>query len=61
MGFLTNMISSVTKIALTPVAIAKDAANVATGEDPQSTKSLLKSASEDFHEAIEDLSDGDIF
>jgi len=47
MGFLTNLISATVKTALTPVAIVKDVVDVATGNEPESTKKLLKSAAKD--------------
>lgn len=47
MGFFSNIVSTTVKVALTPVAIVKDAANVATGNEANSTKDLLKSAGKD--------------
>ena len=47
MGFLTNLISATVKTALTPVAIIKDVVSVATGDEPENTKKLLKSATKD--------------
>ena len=47
MGLLVNLISATVKTALTPVAIVKDLADVATGNDPENTKNLLKSAAKD--------------
>lgn len=44
MGFLSNMLSATVKTVLTPVAIVKDAVNIVTGEEPDSTKNLLQSA-----------------
>lgn len=55
MGFLTNMFSSVVKVALTPVAVVKDVAKVAVGVEPDSTKDLLKSAKDDAEEAMDNL------
>jgi len=60
MGFLGGMFSSVVKVALTPIAIAKDAVNVVTGEEPEATKELLQSAADDVSEATEDLADGEV-
>ena len=51
MGFLTNLISATVKTALTPVAIVKDVIDVATGEDAENTKRLLKSATKDAERA----------
>ena len=55
MGFLSNLVSSVVKVTLTPVAIVKDVVNVAIGEEANSTKELLKSAGEDASKAIDDV------
>jgi len=55
MGFLTNMFSSVVKVAITPVAIAVDVVKVATGNEPNTTKDVLKSAVSDAEEGMDDL------
>ena len=55
MGFLTNMFSSAVKVALTPVAIAADVVKVATGNEPNTTKDVLKSAVEDAEDGMDDL------
>lgn len=55
MGFFSNIISATVKVALTPVAIAKDVVNVAIGEDADTTKELLKSAGEDASNAIDNM------
>lgn len=60
MGFFTKMFSATIKTALTPVAVVKDAVNVATGEEPDATKNLLQSARDDAEEAIEDLGDAEL-
>jgi hypothetical protein len=60
MGFLSNIISATVKTALTPIAIAKDAVSVVTGEEPESTKELLEQAADDVSEGFDDLSDGDL-
>lgn len=60
MGFLSGIVSAVVKTALTPVSIVKDAVNVVTGEEADTTKSLLESAAEDVSDAADDLGDGDI-
>ncbi len=59
MGFLTEMLSSVVKITLTPIAIVKDAANVVTGKEVDATKALIQSASEDVMDAVDNLCDGE--
>lgn len=60
MGFFGEIFSSVVKVALTPVAIVKDAVDVVTSEEPNTTKELINSAVEDVKQATEDLADGEI-
>ena len=60
MGFLTNVLSATVKTVLTPVAVVKDVVNVATGEDVDTTKSLLESAAEDLADSVDDLADGEL-
>jgi hypothetical protein len=60
MGFFSNIISATVKTALTPVAIVKDVVNVATGEEVNATKKLVKSAGEDAADAVDDLVDGEM-
>lgn len=60
MGFLSNIVGATIKTALTPVAIVKDAVNVATGEKADTTKNLLKSAAQDVSQATDDLCDGEL-
>lgn len=60
MGFLSKMFSATVKVALTPVAIVKDAVNVVTGEEADATKNLLESAGEDAKKATDDLGDGEM-
>lgn len=54
MGFFSNLVSGVVKVALTPVAVVADAVTVATGGDPDNTKDLLSSAGNDFEDALDD-------
>jgi len=51
MGFLSDIVSATVKTALTPLAVVKDAINVVTGEEPDATKKLLKSAGDDLESA----------
>lgn len=60
MGFFSNIVSATVKVALTPVAVVKDVANIATGETPDATKELLESASDDVGKATDDLAEGDV-
>lgn len=55
MGFFSNIISAAVKTALTPVAVAVDVVKVVVGEDPETTKELLKSAGKDAEKAIDDI------
>lgn len=55
MGFFSGLIGAAVKVAITPIAVVKDVVNVATGEDPNATKSLLDSAGDDVKDAIDDL------
>jgi len=58
MGFFSDIISATVKVALTPVAIVKDVANIATGEEADATKYLLSSAGEDFSAAVDEITGG---
>lgn len=58
MGFFSNILSATIKTALTPIAIIKDVVDIAKGEEADNTKNLLKSAGEDFDEAIDEISGG---
>lgn len=60
MGFLSGIISTAVKTALTPVAIAKDVINVVTDDEVDATKKLTESAIEDLQDSLEDLADGDL-
>lgn len=42
MGFFSNIISATVKVALTPVSVVVDAVNVVTGNEPDTTKDLLR-------------------
>ena len=55
MGFLGNLVSSVVKVAITPVAVVADAVKVVVGEEPDTTKDLLNSAMDDLSEAGDDI------
>jgi DNA-binding protein YbaB len=57
MGFFGNIITSVVKVALTPIAIVKDVAIIAVGrpKDATATKDLLSSAANDAEKAIDDI------
>jgi len=58
MGFFDNILGAAVKTALTPLAVVKDAVNVVTGEEPDATKKLVKSALDDLEEAVDDITGG---
>lgn len=60
MSLFGNAFSSLIKVALTPIAIAKDVVNVVKGEEATATKDLIESAGDDVKEATDDLADGEI-
>lgn len=48
---ISDLTSATVKVAMTPIAVVKDVVNVATGEEPEATKELLKSAGKDLGDA----------
>lgn len=58
MGFFSKFFTAAVKIAITPVAVAADVVKVATGDKPDTTEALLKSAGEDLEDAGDDLAEG---
>jgi hypothetical protein len=48
MGFFSELVSGVVKVAITPIAVVKEVVNVTVGIEPTSTKDLLDSAEENF-------------
>lgn len=60
MGFLSSIVGATVKTALTPIAVVKDALNIASGDSPDSTKELLESIVNDLSEGFDDLGDGEI-
>ena len=60
MGFFGNIVGAVVKAAVTPVAVVVDVVNVATGDEPEATKSVVESSVEDIKDALDDLCDGDL-
>ena len=55
MGFFSKIISATVKTALTPVAILKDAVNIATDKKADATKELLESAGEGVSDAMDEI------
>lgn len=60
MAFFGNLVSGIVKVALSPIAIAKDVVDVAIGEEPENTKKLLSSAGDDVKDSIDDLEEGNL-
>jgi hypothetical protein len=60
MGFFSSIIGATVKTVLTPVAVIKDAAEILTGDTPDTTKALLESIVEDLEEGFDDLGDGKV-
>ena len=56
--FLTSLLSSAVKVALTPVAVVKDVVNVAIGEEANATKENLESAVRDAEDAMDEATGG---
>jgi len=57
LDLISDLASATVKTALTPIAIVKDVVNVVTGEEPDATKKLLKSAAKDVDEAAKEITD----
>lgn len=53
--FISDVVGATVKTALTPIAIVKDAVNVATVQEANETKELLKSAGEDLSDAVDEI------
>lgn len=60
MGFLGSIFGAAVKTVLTPVAILKDVANVATGQDATATENLISGVVDDLSKATDDLCDGEL-
>ena len=58
MGFFSNILSATVKVVLTPVAIVADVVSIVKGDEPDNTKNLLKSAGDDFDDAIDEATGG---
>lgn len=55
MGFFSGLFGAAVKTVLTPIAVAKDALNIAVGEKPDATKKHAEDIIDDLKEALEDL------
>jgi hypothetical protein len=54
-GFFGEVASATVKIIATPIAVASDIVNVATGNEPEQTKKLIKSAGKDIEKSIDQI------
>ena len=52
MGFFDSIGGALVKTVLTPIAIVKDVANVATGQEVNATSEQIKSIIDDIEDAI---------
>lgn len=52
-GFISELASATIKSASTPIAMAKDVVNIATGNEADETKKLLDSAINDLEKAAD--------
>lgn len=55
MGLLGSLLGATVKVALTPVTIVKDVVDMADGEAPTATATMLASAADDVIDAVDDL------
>lgn len=58
MGFFSSIVGAVVKTALTPVAVVVDVVKVATDQEPDTTKELVKSAVKDGEKALDEITGG---
>lgn len=60
MSLLTNLLSATIKTVLVPIAVIKDAVDVATGEAPKATRSLIAGAMDEAKEGFTRGIEGDL-
>ena len=60
MGFFSEILGATVKTVLTPIAVVADVVEVATGNEPNNTKNLVKSVVKDTSKAMDDLCDGEL-
>jgi|LakMenE18May11ns_1017448.scaffolds.fasta_scaffold9951822_5 hypothetical protein len=56
-GAIANIASATVKTALSPIAVVKDAVDVATGGEATATKDLINSVGEDLSDAVDEVVD----
>lgn len=54
-NFIGDVAGAAVKVAITPIAVVKDVVSVATGQDSDATKNLIKSAGDDLCDAVDEL------
>ena len=54
-GFLGEVASATVKVAISPIAVVSDAVSVATGNEPDATKKLIKSAGKDLENSVDEI------
>lgn len=52
-GFVGDIVGAAVKTVVIPIAVAKDAVNVITGEDVDATKKIVESVGEDLSDAVD--------
>ena len=57
-GALADLASATVKVAITPVAVVADVVSVATGNEADNTKKLLKSACDDVIDSSDEITGG---
>ena len=54
-GALGEIVGAAVKVAVTPLAVVDDVVNVVTGNEPDTTKNLIKSVGDDLSKAGDEL------
>lgn len=55
MGFFSSILNIAVKTVFIPVAVVKDAINVVTDEEPDTTIGLVESTFDDLNDAVDDI------
>lgn len=55
-GFIGEIASATVKVVATPIAVVADIASIATGNEADNTKDLIKSIGSDLSDSIEEIS-----
>lgn len=54
-GFIGEIASAAIKVVVTPLAVVDDVFSVVTGNEPETTKKLIKSAGRDLEKSIDEI------